>query len=136
MENQLGWINDHTSYQYEIDSLPEIKFSSTEEIAMVAFGKDLPKALDLIANIKGLYNYKEGTVYLLNSIDIDSEKGRAVLLHELVHYLQYEHDQEKEAQCKNELEALAYVLEAKYLEEQDMKVGFSVNHVQRVSQCS
>jgi hypothetical protein len=73
---------------------------------------------------------------LLNSIDIDSEKGRAVLLHKLVHFLQYERDQEKEAQCKNELEALAYVLEAKYLEEQDMKAGFSMNHVQRVSQCS
>lgn len=136
MAGLLGWINDHTTYQYEVDSLPNIKFSSTEEIAMVAFGKNLPKALDLkTLSIKGLYNYKEGTVYLLDSIDIESEKGRAILLHELVHFLQYEHGQEKETQCKNELEALAYLLEAKYLEEQNMKVGFSMDHVHRVSQC-
>jgi hypothetical protein len=137
MAGLVGWINEHTSYDYSTDILPDIKFSSSEEIATVAFGKNLPKAMDLKSlSIKGLYNYKESTVYLLDSIDINTEKGRAILLHELVHFLQYQHGQEKNVQCKNELEALAYTLEARYLEAQDVKVDFSKNHVHRVSQCS
>lgn len=77
----------------------------------------------------------EGTVYLLDSVDLETETGRGVLLHELVHYLQYEEQIDKQADCKNELEALAYMLEAKYLTEHDINPGFTQEHINKLSEC-
>ena len=134
--NLLNWINSHSSYAYTLDEMPMVKRASTKEIAQVAFGKELPKALDLnTLQIFGLYNFNEKAIYLHDSIDLETEKGKAILLHELVHFLQYEYGQDKEVKCKNELESLAYLLEAKYLKDHHQHAGFNMKHVRQISQC-
>jgi len=132
----LGWINDHSSFKYDIEKIPEIKKVSSTKIAMVAFGGKLPKAVNP-DNLKifGLYNFNEGAVYLLDSIDLDSDKGKGILLHELVHYLQYQTGMDDNVKCKNELESLAYVLEAKFLEYHDRDHNITASHINKVSQC-
>lgn len=136
LSNLLTWINGHSSYSYNLDEMPKVKRASTKEIAQVAFGKELPKALDLNTfQIFGLYNFNEKAIYLHDSIDLDTEKGKAILLHELVHFLQYQHGEDKQVKCKNELESLAYLLEAKYLKDHNQHSGFNMNHVRKISQC-
>ena len=132
----LGWINSHSSFSYDIDSIPDIKKVSSKEIAEVAFGGELPKAVNPdTLQIFGLYNFNDGAVYLLDSIDLDTDEGKGILLHELVHYLQYQTGVDKDAQCKNELESLAYVLEAKFLDSHDHDHNISASHIDKVSQC-
>lgn len=132
----LGWINDHSSFKYDVEKIPEIKKVSSKKIAMVAFGGKLPKAVNPDnLQIFGLYNFNEGAVYLLDSIDLDTDEGKGILLHELVHYLQYQTGMDYDAKCKNELESLAYVLEAKFLESNDHDHKITSSHIQKVSQC-
>ncbi len=133
----LGWINSHSSFSYDIHNIPDIKKVSSRIIAEVAFGGELPKAVNPDSlQIFGLYNFNEKAVYLLDSIDLDTDEGKGILLHELVHYLQYQTGVDKDAQCKNELESLAYVLEAKFLDSHDHHHNISSSHIDKVSQCS
>jgi hypothetical protein len=132
----LGWINHHSSFEYDIANLPEIKKVTSRQIAEVAFGGKLPKAVNpKNLQIFGLYNFNEKAVYLLDSIDLDTDEGKGILLHELVHYLQYQTGEDDNVQCKNELESLAYVLEAKFLESHDHKHHITQSHINKVSQC-
>jgi hypothetical protein len=132
----LDWINSHSSFTYDTDNTPDIKKVSSSEIAEVAFGGELPKNINPdTLQIFGLYNFNDGAVYLLDSIDLDTDEGKGILLHELVHYLQYQTGIDKDVQCKNELESLAYVLEAKFLDSYDHDHNISVSHINKVSQC-
>ena len=132
----LGWINSHSSFDYDIDNIPEIKKVSPKQIAEVAFGGELPKAVDPESlQIFGLYNFNDGSVYILDSIDLETDEGKGILLHELVHYLQYQTGVDQDAKCKNELESLAYVLEAKFLESHNHAHNISASHIDKVSQC-
>ena len=132
----LSWINSHSSFNYDIENIPDIKKVSSKEIAEVAFGGELPKNINPdTLQIFGFYNFNDGAVYLLDTIDLESDEGKGILLHELVHYLQYQTGMDADAKCKNELESLAYVLEAKFLESHDHKHNISASHIDKVSQC-
>jgi hypothetical protein len=132
----LGWINHHSSFDYDIDTLPDVKKVSARQIAEVAFGGKLPKAVNpKNLQIFGLYNFNEKAVYLLDTINLDTDHGKGILLHELVHYLQYQTGEDSNVQCKNELESLAYLLEAKFLESHDHKHSITKSHINKVSQC-
>lgn len=137
MRALLGWINDNSSYNYDLVSLPNIVKVSNIEIAQIAFGKELPAAIDPGSlGIKGLYNFNNKTIYILDTLDLAQEQDRAILLHELVHFLQYQHSEDKEVACKNELERLAYRLEARFLDAHHHQAEFDEKHIASVSQCS
>ncbi len=132
----VEWINAHSSFNYRADDLPEVKKVSSVEIAEVAFGGKLSEALDPDSlNIYGLYNFNEKAVYILDSLDLTSTEGVAILLHEVVHFLQYQYDHDKNVECKNELESLAYTLEAEFLNAHDHPHNINVKHIDKVSQC-
>ena len=132
----MNWINGHSSFYYSRENLPDIKKVSTHDIAMIAFGDDFPKAMDLVSlKIFGLYNFNEKTIYLHDSVDLQTEKGKSILLHELVHFLQYQYGHDKDINCKNELESLAYMLEAKYLHDQKQEIKMNSQVVNQISQC-
>lgn len=132
----LGWVNNHSDFNHNIEDMPDIVKISQLEMANVAFGGELPKAINPEnLQIYGLYNFNEGAVYILDSLDLDSHEGKSILLHELVHFLQYQYDQDENVKCKNELESLAYLLEAKYLQAHDQSNQISMDHIEKVSQC-
>ncbi|MEM7027359.1 MAG: DUF6647 family protein [Pseudomonadota bacterium] len=136
MSGLIKWINKHSSFEFDASLIPDVKKVSAEQIAEVAFGGKLPKAVDAKSlKILGLYNFNEKAVYLLDSIDLDTTQGKGILLHELVHYLQYQTGVDKDAACMNELESLAYLLEAKFLESQHHKHDITSSHIHKVSQC-
>jgi hypothetical protein len=133
----FGWINNHSSFDHDVTNMPDIVKVSALQMAEVAFGGELPQAVDPEKlRIYGLYNFNEEAVYILDSLDLESEKGKGILLHELVHFLQYQYDQDEDVKCKNELESLAYVLEAKFLQSHDHEHNINMDHINRVSQCT
>lgn len=134
----LNWIRFKMSeLEFEVGyELPNIQRLPNSKMYELAFGDNVPRVSSQpSANIYGLYNFKDKTIYLLDSIDINTTKGRSILLHELVHYLQYKNGHNHQVECKNRLEYLAYTLEAAYLKEHGHKIGFSQNHLRRVVQC-
>lgn len=75
---------------------------------------DVPQGVDVDSiAVAGLY----GKVYLLDDVDLATPEGRAVLLHELVHHLQYRHGLDKSAPCVSSLEQAAYTAQRRYLEQ-------------------
>ena len=136
MDNLVEWINQHTSFEHQVETLPKLIIADPNIIAEVAFGGKLPGNIDASSlNIMGLYNFNEKAIYLLDELDLNSEEGKGILLHELVHYLQYEEDIDKNVECKNELEALAYMIEAKYLSDHQIKHKITQSHINKVSEC-
>ena len=137
MGGLVTWINNHTSFKHDADKLPELVFANPHIIAEVAFGKELPGNVDAEKlNILGLYNFNEQTIYMLDSLDLKTEEGKAILLHELVHYLQYQDNIDQNVECKNELEALAYTLEAQYLNGQNINHKITQEHINKISSCN
>ena len=133
----FNWINNHSSFDHDVNNMPDVVKVSAMQMAEVAFGGELPRAVDPEKlRIYGLYNFNEGAVYILDSLDLESEHGKGILLHELVHFLQYQYDKDEDVKCKNELESLAYILEAKFLQSQDHEHNISTDHINRVSQCA
>ena len=137
MVELLNWINDNSTFAYSVDKVPAVKRVSPVKMASIAFGGNMRKDLDLKKfKIFGLYNFEENSIYIVNWLDLESEKGKAILLHELVHFLQYQYGYDKNIQCRNELEALAYLLETQYLTSHDSHdPGISINNINRISQC-
>ncbi|MEE8321790.1 MAG: hypothetical protein V3R68_08125 [Gammaproteobacteria bacterium] len=124
MTSLLHWISSHSAYSFKGDELPKIMRVSSSRMARVAFGGNLPSNYNESEfTIYGLYNYEEKAVYLLNSIDLNSEQGRIVLLHELVHFLQYQHGVDRQVDSVNALEPQAYQLEELYITEHQYKAA-------------
>lgn len=132
----MQWIGQHTSLLHEQLNAPAIKMVSGNEMASIAFGGQVPKNIDPEKlQIYGLYNFHEKAIYLLESIDLDTTAGKGILLHELVHFIQYEMKLEKGTACMNELEALAYTLEAQFLDTNKHRHNISKKYIDKISQC-
>jgi len=134
----LNWIRFKMSQlDFDVgDEMPKIQRLPRSEMYKLAFGKNMPRVGSGSAlNVYGLYNYQDETIYVLDSINLNTIKGKAILLHELVHYLQYQNGHDDMVECRNRLEYLAYRLEASYLKEHGQNIGVSQNHLRRVVQC-
>lgn len=132
----LDWINRNSHYSYQGDEIPEIVSASAEVLIEIAYGEELPRALNTESlKIYGLYDFKKKVIYILDSLDIRSAQGQAILLHELVHFLQYQHNEDLTVECKNKLEALAYSLEKDYLGSKKQDGSFHLPDIQSISQC-
>ena len=117
--------------------LPAITRVSRRQLEALAFGSAYPAAVrPAPPAIHGLYNFENETIYLAHGIDLNGTQGRAIVLHELVHHLQYEYGFDADVRCVNELEPLAYEIEALYLGERQQPIGFSRAHVRRLSRCA
>ena len=69
-------------------------------------------------NILGLYNHLTKTIYLNKEFWWASVRDQSILLHELVHHMQYSRDSEfYRKQCKGDLEKEAYDLQEIWLKE-------------------
>ena len=133
----FAWINNHSSFNHDIKDIPAIKRVSNDKMTQIAFGDELPRSVDHErSTIYGLYNFNEGTVYLLDELDMNSDMAKGVLLHELVHFLQYKYKQDKTVKCKNALESLAYRLEARFLQAYNRAHNITVGRINEASQCS
>jgi hypothetical protein len=125
----MVWIGGQTGLP--VPELPIISVKTPTEIRQIAYECDKlktenkplykaicipdndPKAIDVIA----IYDRETGTIYLPTYFDKNNVAHRAILLHEIVHHLQYESDYHKTVQCMPLLEKQAYDLMDIWLEE-------------------
>ncbi len=112
----IRWINEHSSFTHTENDIPPVRHVSNKQLLGLAFNKKFSNTREPgTRKVMGLYNFEEGVIYLSHDTDLQTRTGKGVLLHELVHFLQYRYGHDKEISCVNELESLAYLLEAEYL---------------------
>ena len=125
----MVWIGGHTGFP--VPELPIISVKSPAEIRHIAYECDKlkteneplykaicipdedPKTIDVIA----IYDHVTSTIYLPTYFDRNNIAHRAILLHEIVHHLQYKSGYNKKVQCHPMLEKQAYELMDIWLEE-------------------
>lgn len=133
-EGLLQWLRHYSSFNIDEINVPTINKVSASEIADIAFGGEVPLSVEQgQLKIFGLYNFQNKTVYLLESVDLETIEGKAILLHELVHYLQYETGLDKNVKQMVELEGLAYQLEARFLDVNEHQHGISAERIDKLS---
>lgn len=133
----LMWIGSHTPLAYDGSHAPGVVRVHHDELVQILYQDDRPRDIDVDnVSVAGLYNFKDGNIYLLDSVDVSTVEGRAVLVHELVHYLQYHHGQDKSIQCMRMLEPQAYRTQADYLDQHGKTSPFNELHILLASQCS
>lgn len=130
----LSWIEMHTSYRTQGLPHPEIVVLSrkelTEEYYQNADATAPESGIDM--RIKALYAFEDGTygtIYILDPQSVanarhyvnalDNPRFKEVLLHELVHHVQWHSNEVEQWLCSNEGELEAYLLGAMYLNQQN-----------------
>jgi hypothetical protein len=108
------WATQNSGLAYSGQALPEIKQVSNVELAEVIFEGNVPAGYQEY-QLAALYQNNLNRIYVSNVIDIDSDYGKSVLLHELVHFLQYKVGYHENNDCLRSLEVDAYRLQNKYL---------------------
>ena len=88
----------------KIDDVPAVVVLAEEELS----GRyDRP--------VHALYEDKEETIYLADTVDLSSMQGASVLLHELIHHHQKESGALAKFACIRQSEELAYDVQRKFL---------------------
>ena len=132
----LMWISSHTPMTYDGSHFPNVVTVPHERLVHILYEGDVPQGIDpKTVRVAGLYNFRDGNIYLLEDENLTTAEGQAVLIHELVHYLQYYHGIDKQVQCMRELESSAYATQAEFLAQHDKKPPFNDMHVLLVSSC-
>jgi hypothetical protein len=107
-----AWIIEQTHWSSR--ELPPIRFVPAAEMRKVLSSEE---AIDL--KMEAFYSEKDHSIYLLDSWRSDNLRDRSILLHELVHHLQYlNHVKEL---CPGEAEFQAFRLQADWLGEQGVE---------------
>ena len=83
----------------------------------------------------GLFQHDKDIIYIADTIDLESIYGQSILLHEVVHFMQFSNNLHKDVMCQRELERLAYELQRVYLIENHAIPPFSDMHILFKSMC-
>ena len=115
------WISAHTGFV--IPEPPDFSKRTEREIWNMVYSCDKnPKSNPCReprgeAGIVAIYNNRLKEIMVPMWFDLDKLSHRSILLHELVHHLQYENEYDEEVMCKAELEKQAYDLQDLWLKE-------------------
>lgn len=102
----MTWLSSHSGYDTRLD-LPNIVM--TERFNMCAqYGISTHSSCEA-AGLQGFYD-KNVTIYLRRDFDKNDPRDQARLLHELIHYVQWQHNRHQQ-ECLGKLEVEAYELQ-------------------------
>lgn len=102
----LLWIGSQTGYNVDI-SLPNVSLTEPQNLCL-NYGIN-NKGQCEAARLQGFYN-KKYTIYLKHRFNLNNHSDRSNLMHELVHYVQWSNQQQKNT-CLGHLEVEAYTLQ-------------------------
>ncbi len=103
------WVGDHTRYDVYLQQ-PNI-LQTTQHNMCKSYGIDHKERCESM-KLAAFYN-KEQTIYLKTNFEPDNPHNQSELLHELVHYIQWSNNLEKNY-CLGQLELEAYILQDKW----------------------
>lgn len=126
MVTLLVWIRAHTNYTIP-QGLPAIKFVGQLEIREMVVGQRGLEEVD--EEFHATYTHHNRTISLDREIrpDFTRKKYQAMLLHELVHFVQY--NIKPLPRCLNRLEPEAYRLTNAWLVEQGLPPAYSAETI-------
>lgn len=127
----IAWIAARTGWT--ISKAPPVHFISSEELVN-AFTGGKPTS----SHVEALYSDEDHSIYLPDSWRADDLRDRSILLHELVHHLQYLNH--VEATCASEYELQAVNLQVTWLREQGVEdplhlLGINDLFIRLLGQC-
>lgn len=124
------WIGDHTVYDVSalITEPPEVEFCGVGE--HIPYGK--VGEIIVEADLRATYDRAARRIFLILPWSADSPRDRAVLLHELVHWVQF---RSASWPCPQAVEEQAYALQAAWLEEQGVIVDWDWFDIYLRSRC-
>ena len=118
----LLWISQNSAFQTLPQSpIPDLQVVSQTALMRLLYKDNLlarltPKELhELESDVAALYDNRNNQIYVAANIDLHSAHGNSVLVHELVHFLQFAHGKNEEAACISALEDDAYRIQAAYM---------------------
>ncbi len=134
----LLWIGQHSTFEYHPDmELPVVEQVSQQRLAELYVGEgkqvqgfmsDAQRAAmvqHLSTSLEAVYAADKNTIFLGQKIDPESPYGRSVMVHELIHFLQREHEYHTKVACNNALEKDAYFIQAEYMKQNQLVPPFN-----------
>ncbi len=112
----MAWIAMHTGYDVD-GPLPNIVMTQPGNLCAQYGINDMSQCQGM--RLRGFYN-KGNTIYLSMDFDIDNLHHRSQLLHELIHYAQYQNN-EQLGVCLGHLELEAYDLQDVWRSKYDLQ---------------
>lgn len=118
----LLWVNQNTAFNYDGSAgMPDVQRVDVRTLSTLMFKGDTsaalsPRNLRIVSEqIEAIYHPETKTIYVRNSVDLDTVYGKSALVHELVHYIQYQQSKHTQVACINALEKDAYHVQSAYL---------------------
>lgn len=125
----VDWIARHTPYDVAMTREHPPTINLCESGSVIAYeGEDVV----IEESLRAAYDLRSRTVHLILPWDPSDEFDRSVLLHELVHDVQYAN---RHWYCRQEPEWEAYELQERWLAERGIESGFDWLHVYFLSKC-
>ena len=107
----INWIVEESQiYEYNDEPLPKIVYATQEQLGAYFYGLDTYlENEDKLIPIEGIFrSADEGTMFLLEDFDWERGSTMDVVVHELVHYLQYINGRTFSCSVAGELDAYKF----------------------------
>lgn len=110
----LIWINSNSGYEYLGDP-PKIVKTDPEELAHLLLGEVWRIPERARRGLMGLYDVDTRTIWLRDDFNPEDHKDLGHLVHELVHFLQYEAQRKDGLAIQAYFETEAYAIQNRFL---------------------
>ena len=118
VQDMVTWIESNSRYEYHGQQLPRVERYTPEQVCAATYPDKEPHA---DCNIAGFYDHETNLIVVADSVTeymVEDHFFEVVLLHELVHFLQYYDGEYERAECKQALEIDAFDLQDQWIDEQ------------------
>jgi hypothetical protein len=110
----LIWINANSGYDY-LGEPPKVVKTDPEALAHLLLGEVWIIPERAKRGLMGLYDVETRTIWLRDDFDSKNYKDRSHLVHELVHFLQYEGQRGDGLVNQADYESEAYTIQNRFL---------------------
>ena len=118
VESMVQWIVDNSRFEYHGDPYPQVMRKDPIEVCETIY-PDVERHDD--CNIAGYYDHDLNIIVISNKVTqhmVEDHFREVVLVHELVHFVQYYDGEYERADCKQALEIDAFELQDKWIDQQ------------------
>ena len=118
VQSMVQWIVDNSRFEYHGDPYPKVTTETALTVCSEIYPDSEPHA---DCNIAGYYDHEANHIVISDSVTeymVEDHFREVVLLHELVHFVQYYDGEYERAECKQALEIDAFDLQDQWIDEQ------------------
>lgn len=116
--SMVQWIVDNSRFEYHGDDYPQVIRQDPQTVCETIYPDAEPHD---DCNIAGYYDHDQNLIVVSNKVTeymVEDHFYEVVLLHELVHFVQYYDGEYERAECKQALEIDAFELQDQWIDEQ------------------